>query len=56
MTMSKEEVQERLDRAKTWMARNTGLRGTHEYLSREFEEVFARRRLAQLGIDSLSST
>jgi hypothetical protein len=56
INMTKEEALERLDNANAWMARNSGLKGTHDYTYREFQKVFAERCLAQIAIDSQAST
>ncbi len=46
--MTEEEAQERLDRANAWLARNSGLEGTHDYTYRVFEKFFAEKRLGQI--------
>jgi hypothetical protein len=48
INMTEEEAQERLDRANAWLARNSGLEGTHDYTYRVFEKFFAEKRLGQI--------
>ena len=53
INMTREEALERLNNAKAWMERNSGLKGTHDYTYREFEAVFAMRRLVIIEVINL---
>jgi hypothetical protein len=48
INMTEEKAQERFDRANAWLARNSELKGTHDYTYRVFEKFFAEKRLGQI--------
>jgi hypothetical protein len=55
INMTHDEALTRLNNARAWMERNSGLKGTHEYTYKKFEEVFAMRRLAEIACEILQA-